>query len=189
MKYFLKIICFSIFCSFIAFCYSKKSPTDQHNTAAQNKLRLPDTLLTYSLSEHSLLLDSSQLANHFSLKIYAFIDVSCPSCIADIDKWNNVVPEFMKYKVPVILVCYSKNNFEYIKYLFENGQVKKFPFPLYLDITNQLHKQNSYIRENEGHQVVLTDQHNAILAMGNPLLSSEIKALYLKTIVEHATSH
>lgn len=184
-SYFFKISCLSIFCSCMLCCYSNKSPTDQQSKAATNKLRLPDTLITYSIGENSLLLDSGQLANYASLKLYAFIDVSCPSCIADIDQWNNVVPEFMKYKVPVLLICFSKNNFEYIKYLFENGQVKKFPFPLFLDVNSQLHKLNTFIKEDESHQVVLTDKHNTILATGNPLFSDDIKALYLNTIATY----
>lgn len=188
MSDFLKIIWFSIFCSFLLGCYSNKSPADPQIKLLTNKLWLPDSLLTYSISEDSLLLDSSHLANYSSLKIYAFIDVSCPSCIADIDRWNQVVPEFMKYKVPVLLICFSENNFEYIKYLFENGQVKKFPFPLFLDVTKQLHKLNSFVKENEAHQVILTDQCNTILATGNPLFSDDIKALYLKTIAMHDKS-
>lgn len=186
MNYLPRIISLIILYSCIVCCDFERVSTDQRSSISANKLRLPDTLLIYNTNMDSLLLDSSEIANHDFLKIYAFIDISCPSCITDIDQWNNIVPMFKKYNVPVLLICHSKGNFEYIKYLFENGQIKKFPYPLYLDVANQLHQRNTFIDKNEAHQAILTDRNNTILAMGNPLLSDEVKGIYVTTITKYA---
>ncbi len=130
-------------------------------------------------------MDSAKLADYSSFRIYAFMNVSCASCLPDVDKWNEAIPGFMKYKVPVILLCSAKDNFEYIKFLFENGKLKKFPFPLYLDVKNRFYKLNPFINEYVAHQAVLTDGNNTIIATGNPLHAEAIKATYIKKISKH----
>ena len=182
----LKIIRLLIICFLAAACQTPTSRDGRKDEGSRGDVfKLPDSMAVYSANKDSLLLDSSQLAHHSSLKIFVVIDVSCPSCVADIDQWRAIVPDFMKYQVPVLLICFSKNNFEYIQYLFENGQVKPFPFPLYLDISRQLHALNPFILEGIAHQAVLTDEKNVVLTTGSPLLDEETKNRYLKIISEH----
>ncbi|MDP1762541.1 MAG: hypothetical protein Q8L07_01555 [Sediminibacterium sp.] len=152
----------------------------EHSKNGQ-KLTIPDELQAYSPFKNYLL-DSNQLAQLPSSKIYAYVNVSCSSCIGDIEKWNELIPVFMQNNVPVMLIFYTKDNFEYIKYLCESGGVKKFPFPFYLDTKNKFSEQNPIFKEYEMKPVVLVDKNNTIICSGNPLYSEKVKDLYMKQI-------
>ncbi|HBJ01312.1 MAG TPA: hypothetical protein DDY89_11640 [Lysinibacillus sp.] len=98
-------------------------------------IKLPNNLIVYNPFNRSVL-DSNQIANS-TFKIYSFIDVSCPSCLTNLQNWNKVASELSKYKVPIILVCQSEDNFELIKYLCEKKDIPEFPFPFYFDDQKQ----------------------------------------------------
>ncbi len=152
-----------------------------HITGNKRKLKIPSELIVYSPFKNYLL-DNIQLKKHSSLKIYSYVNVSCPGCIADIDIWNKLAAEFIKKDVPVILVFYSKDNFEYIKHLCEVNEIKKFPFPFYLDNQNKFPIGNPDFEALETSPTVLIDRNNKIILTGNPLHSSKTKELYMAKI-------
>lgn len=142
---------------------------------------IPDSMEAYVPHKNDVYMDSAQLLNA-PYKIFSFINVSCVSCIPDIDKWDSVADEFMKHGVPVVLICDAKDNFEYLKYLFEEGKLKRFRFPLFLDSKNTFYKKNNFIRQDLAHQAVLTDAGNKIIAAGSAIYSDKIKAGYLQKV-------
>lgn len=143
-----------------------------------NFFTMPDGIQVYT-PFGNYLLDSARLQERSSFKIYSYINGSCPSCIEDITKWRDVVPEFMKFNVPVILIFHSKDNFELIKYLCESKKIEPFPFPFFLDYKEQFYKQNTFLKEFDSEKAtLLVDKTNKIVVMGNPLHSKKIKEQY-----------
>lgn len=152
-----------------------------NDTLLGKKIIIPETFEAYIPDKKNILMDSLQmvLANY---KVFSFINVSCVSCISDIDKWDSLSAELIQYGVPVILICDSKDNFEYIKYLFEQGKINHYSFPLFFDSKDEFYKKNRFIRQDLAHQVVLTNKNNEIIASGNPIYSNKIKERYLQKI-------
>lgn len=144
------------------------------------KLILPDSLSAYKPFTNYIA-DGVEMANA-AIKIYSHINASCPTCIRDIVLWNSIIPYFSKYKVPVILVCESKDNFELVKYFHESGEIKSFSYPLFFDLKNEYIKSNKFMKESQQFETVLTDKENNILLLGNPIRSKEMKELYIKEI-------
>jgi hypothetical protein len=88
----------------------------------------------------------------------------------------------MDFAVPVILICQSKDNFELIKYFCEQGDVKKFAFPFFLDTKNEFLDKNSFIDESTRFHVILTDSLNKILLFGDPTKSKKVMEQYLNVM-------
>lgn len=143
---------------------------------------MSDSMESYSPYREDIYMDSAEIfrANY---KIFAFINVSCVSCIPDISKWDSLAPTFMKHRVPVILICDAKDNFEYAKYLFEKRIIKHYSFPLFFDTKSIFYKNNFFLRHDLAHQAVLTDANNKIIATGSAIYSTEIKEYYLQRII------
>lgn len=144
------------------------------------KLMIPDSLSTY-VPFRDYIMDSVKLSNA-KFKIYSHINASCPTCVLDIKLWNSIITEFEKFKVPVILICESDDNFELIKYIHETGEIKDFSYPLFFDIKKEFFKQNKFMKESQHFETVLTDNENNILLLGNPIRSKEMRDMYLKEI-------
>ena len=150
------------------------------NQTLGKKLNLPNELELYEpFSE--FIIDSSEIANS-KLKIYTHINASCESCISKIKLWNSLAPTFSEYKIKIIIICSSKDNFELINHLIKSGEVEDFAFPLFFDLENKYLNLNGFMNEVEQFETVLTDTENNILLMGNPIYSNEMKDLYLKEI-------
>ena len=144
------------------------------------KLTIPDSLRIYA-PFHDYLADSVLISNA-KYKIYSHISASCPTCIRDIKLWNNIIPDFERFKVPVILICGSSDNFELFYYMYETGEINSFSYPFFLDIKDNYTKQNKFMKESQQFETVLTDKENNILLLGNPVRSKEMHYLYLKEI-------
>lgn len=116
------------------------------------------------------------------LKIYTLIDVSCSTCILKLEKWTQFQSE--AGNVAVIPVCHSGDNFEMLKYLFENNRVGKVRLPLVLDLDNQFKKQNPELISKYGELTALTDNSNHVLLTGNPIDDKSDKEKFMKLIRE-----
>lgn len=144
------------------------------------KLMIPDSLRIYA-PFFNYIADSVQLSNA-KYKIYSHINVSCPTCIHDIKLWNNIITDFEKLNVPVILICESDDNYELFKYILETGEIRTFSYPFFFDVKRDFYKQNKFMKESPHFETVLTDSENNILLLGNPIRSQEMKAMYLNEI-------
>lgn len=115
-------------------------------------------------------------------KIYSRVDASCGTCIGHINAWNELIPDFNRYKVPIILICSSDDNFKLIKYFCNTGKIKDFGYPFFLDQSNEFVKKNKFMATDKNFETVLTDRNNKILAIGSPVHSKGIKEIYFKEI-------
>ena len=186
MYYMLKPIVLCICMCGIVSCKNKQE-TDEVVSLKQvvenslgKKLILPNSLQEYSPFSNYVA-DSVAVVNS-EYKIYSKVDASCGTCISRINLWNGLALEFRKYNVPVILICDSDDKFELLKYFCESGKIKKFPYPFFLDKKKEFAKLNKFMVANKGFETVLTKNDNTIVLIGNPIMSAEIKDLYMKEI-------
>lgn len=176
-----------LFITIISACGNDGQKTAKDNTvvprniSSAERVILPDTMEVYAPFK-KYFMDSAEIARHSSLKVYSYVNVSCASCIAGIEKWDSVAQVFIKNKIPVILICYSKDNFELIKHLCEIGEVKHFSFPFYLDTQDRFSKTNPFFKEYVMDQTVLTDADNSVLLAGDPVHSQKTMELYMAEI-------
>lgn len=119
------------------------------------------------------------------LKIYTLIDVSCSTCLLKLEKWSQLQAELKDVKqVSVIPVCYAKDNFEMIRFLFESDKVGKIELPLVLDLDNNFKKANPNLVVEYGEFTALTDNTDHILLTGNPIENKNDKDKFLQKIAD-----
>jgi len=186
MKYFQKYILVGFYlCLLVSCAHDKNSEKIEllKKIITDNlgeKLILPDSIQIYKLHTTNIV-DSTSIFDS-PYKIYSHINVSCGACVMNIDQWSDLIPEFQQYKVPIILICKSDDNFELIKHLDISEQIQKFPYPLFFDKKDNFIKKNSFMHDVHEFRTVLTDRSDNILVMGNPLASKMTKKLYLDFI-------
>lgn len=168
-------------------CQNKQQKAKITNAIAQKiigqKLNFPDNLETYRPFK-DYLLDSTEVAKK-RLRIFTYINISCPSCIANLENWNKVASQLIKYNVPIFFLCYSEDNFEYIKFLCEQGKVKTFAFPFFFDKQDRFLKKNKFLTVSPNYHTVLLDENDKILWVGDPSHNPDMATQYLDLIKEY----
>lgn len=182
IKYILLVLCITSYISCKNRVYQEKNAflRSVMGNNIGKILILPDSLMVYSPFDNYIM-DSLNISLS-KFKIYSHINASCPTCIQDIILWDSINTDFNKYKVPIILICDSKDNFELIKYLHETGKIKSFSYPLFFDMKCDFVNQNRFMKESPEFETVLADRENIILLIGNPIHSRGIKDIYLNEI-------
>ena len=141
------------------------------NQAEIENVKVPEKIVSYNtetLKEEEVEMES--IAGDF--KIYTLIDVSCATCLAN--------------GLTVLPICYSKDNFELLKYLVESDKLGNVSIPLYLDTNNTFMHQNDSLISEHGKFTALTDTYGKILAKGDPTEDSDVKKKYLKLIIHES---
>ena len=141
------------------------------------KLAIPDGLMIYKPFT-DYIADSSEIFSS-SYRIYSYINVSCGTCINNIELWNSLIIELKELKIPVILICESDDKYVLFRYMCESGKIKKFSYPFVLNRNNDFTMKNPFMKIINNFQTVLTDKENTILLIGNPIYNKSIKELYL----------
>jgi len=144
------------------------------------ELLLPEELILYEpFSNYSMDSCDISIASH---KIYTHINVSCGSCLGEIKLWEELIPQFEKLGVPIIMICVSDDEFILFEYLCEENKFENYSFPFFFDKNDEYVKLNIFMEEDNGFKTVLTDKENNILLLGNPINSIEIKELFLEKV-------
>ncbi len=112
----------------------------------------------------------------------SYINVSCPTCIEEIDKWAEFYKEVRNEHLNILLIFFSKDRFEYIMFLIETGVIKDFPFPFYLDETGSFSASNPVFNDPVADKTLLIDKPKRELIKGNPLHKENIKQQYLEIL-------
>lgn len=144
---------------------------------------IPDNLrMLFPFSKNSL--DSVELATS-ELKIYTYVNVSCPKCILEIEDWVDFFKQIEKHNVSLIFVCGSDyDDFNTILYLLENQILNIEQHHLFADSSNSFIENNSFMKENMHFKTFLTDRSGGIIYAGNPIYSERIKDIYIEKIIE-----
>lgn len=143
------------------------------------KLIIPDSLIIYAPFCDYISNSALSLLSNAKFKIYSHINVSCPTCIRDIQMWNDITLNFRKFKTSLILICESDDNFELFKYMHKAGEIKSVSYPFFFDVKREFFKQNQFMKESPQFETVLTDRDNNILLLGNPIRSKKIENIYI----------
>lgn len=167
-----------LFC--VLLCASCKEHKEK-NTAAREKISMPDHVEIYNPYMGKDI--SDPLKSNAALKIYTLIDVSCSPCFLKLQKWDKLQDEIKAIgPVAIIPVCYSKDNFEMIRFLFESEKIPQNHLPLVFDLDNKFRKQNATLVNPLGELTALTDENNNVLLTGNPLDDKDDKDKFFKMI-------
>ena len=119
------------------------------------------------------------------LKIYTLINASCSTCLLKLKKWNNFLALVSSLKnVSIIPVCFSNDNFELLKFGFENNTLPKVHLLLVLDRDGpgSFRAQNQSLISKSGEFTALTDANNHILLMGNPTESAADSSKFMEKL-------
>jgi len=174
-------IFFLLFASILLSCAGKVKKNASEKSDVQGAVILPDSVELYN----PFLGDS--LANPFitnsGYKVYTLIDASCTSCMAKLQKWS-VFEASIKDKgsVSLIPICYTKDNFDILKFYFEKDSTSRLQVPLVLDLKNEFVKHNAPLISQSGEMTVLTDARNIILLRGDPIGNQQDKEEFIKRI-------
>jgi hypothetical protein len=162
----------------VASCIEKK-----RSASGGEIIAVPERVEVYNPStgdSNTLLLKR----NKKRYKIYTLINASCSSCIFELEKWTefqSMIPNVNE--VSIIPVCFSHDNFELLKFAFENNKVKKISLPLVLDTGENGFKQmNEKFVKKYGNFTVLADTDNHVLLQGNPMENLNDKAKFLSRL-------
>jgi hypothetical protein len=158
----------SIYCLLLLYILCLLSCSDQkENSLAGTKIVMPAHVEIYN----PLIEDASArnaINGHKKLKVYALVDASCATCLFKLNKWDSL--QSKNPNVAVMPVCFSKDNFEQLKFLFESSKIG-IKVPLILDIEDSFAKQNKAAIISRD-LALLTDGEDRVLFSGS-LLDNE----------------
>lgn len=118
------------------------------------------------------------------LKVFSYINVSCSTCLDELENWSTLATELSAYKIPVILVLQSKDRYELLKYLIEENKLKPYPYPFVFDVNNQYFPFNRFLSEADRLYTVTTTKKDKILYVGDPMHVESDRTKLLASIKE-----
>ena len=143
-------------------------------------VKLPQQLTLYNFSNGIDTLVKVNKSDNY--RVYTLIDVSCSTCLLKIEKWNDFYLKLKNYNIQFFPICYTKDNFELLKYLFENNTLQGVEMNLYLDPGKIFIENNKNLINKLGEFTALTDAKNKIIINGDPIMNSDISKLYFEKI-------
>lgn len=157
------------------------SCTHKKNYSDGVKVVMPTDIEIYS----PLGADTSRafLTDHQSpLKIYTLINTSCATCLMKLERWDKFQTENPDFsKVPIIPVCFSKDSFALLKFLFDSHKIKSMHLPLVLDVKHTFHDLNKTVVRT-GDFTALTDAEDHIIVGGDPLENENVRTRFLEAL-------
>lgn len=113
-------------------------------------------------------------------KLLVYVDtVGCTSCKLQLEQWHDWIQYLNKkspYKVSYLFYFFPKNA-EELKELLEYN---KFPIPVCMDEKDEINHLNHF---NKGIHVLLLDENDRVVLIGNPILNPKIKDLYWQVLI------
>lgn len=178
MRYFitlLLLVTLTVSCKEI----EKKRITRLVNEWNGKLIYYPDSMCVTSYSVDTIITKCGR--EKFPYTILNYVDtVGCFSCKLQLPRWKEMIEEFDSIypnKITCLMVFYSKNKKQLIRILKREG----FNSFVYIDDADTLNQINKFIDE-EGFHTFLLDKDNRIIAIGNPILNPNVKALYERII-------
>lgn len=167
----MKTLLFCLFLSvFLSSCHQKEENVENKILLLPKKMEI-----YYPVGEESV-----EVTRNPSYKIYVLIDVSCSTCLLKFKLWDDYYKKIREHNsTQLVPVCSSKDNFELLKYWFENDKIYKISVPILLDTENKFKILNRDLFDGVEDIAILTDTANRILLIGNPLEDQQDKKIFL----------
>lgn len=167
MKTSLKITPFIIIVLAFSFCNTKNNTENvvrNGKSLANTVLTLPDSLTLYN-SEFS---EAPRSVAINSTSVVVFINVSCVTCIGDIDYWLENSVKLQEKNIPMIFILRASDDFYFFKFLVENEKKELPEGSFYFDINDEFRVFNEKLLTHEVN-TFLIDQGLVIIKSGNPV--------------------
>lgn len=142
----------------------KNNPKQQTNN--NSIVKLCDTLKIYNPFRVHIANNNQTLPSP-KYKMFVYLNVACSSCLAEMNEWAEISKKLKDGNCECYFILYSKDNFQYFKYLYEAYEIKKIEFPFYLDKNDCFLSANPFLIKFATGQNFLTDEKNNILLKGN----------------------
>ncbi|WP_339865976.1 hypothetical protein [uncultured Algoriphagus sp.] len=175
MKNRLKIITNIILIFSLSFCTTK---TKIENTQAERKdtqnklLTLPNCLTLYNLDTNQSSHEGKTIEIDQSA-IIVFINVSCVTCIGDLDFWLENSRKLQEKNIPLVYILRASDDFYFFKFLVENENKELAPGSYFFDINDEFRKLNEELLLNETN-TFLINQNLEIITSGNPAKNKSV---------------
>lgn len=152
-------------------CKNKKVEDQIFNWVGK-KIRLIDTLPVYNSFDNTYC-----TFNSFNLeqeKIIIFINGNCFTCAEDLVLWKRILDEVKGKNVQVLIYLFITD----FKVLEPYLKKWNFSYPIILDRNNLFFTTNE-ISDKQLFQVMLLNENNTVIFVGNPLKDKNIENFYL----------
>lgn len=120
-------------------------------------------------------------ASKFKILVYTD-SVGCVGCNLRLSQWKEWMTQINSISdnnVSFLFFIHPKDMTDLLLLLYSQN----FDVPICIDKNNSLHKLNHF-PSNAMLQTFLLDEHNKVLAIGNPMLNPQIKELYMNIIFD-----
>lgn len=114
-------------------------------------------------------------------KVLTYVDsTGCTSCKLRLPEWKNfmsVVDSVTSRSVHFLFFLNAKDR----KEIRHTLRTERFHHPVCIDVEDSLNKLNAFPND-VSFQTFLLDENNKVIAIGNPVLNTKVRELYLKVI-------
>jgi len=163
----------------------KNAVTFFQNSNIQNqgkiKIKWTDSLIVYNPLNITLN-SKNQVFPNCKFKVYVYLNLSCSSCLDELNEWSKLSIIFKEKKVELRMIGYAKDNFEYFKYLYESKEINQLPFPFFFEDKFDFSKSNRMFKKYEMNKIALTDNEEIILLIGNLIQSKDLYDTFINII-------
>ena len=117
--------------------------------------------------------------NEYRFKIVSFINGDCPSCLENMDLWEDFIPQINNKDSILFIIYLCSSNFDYLK---KYCKLLSNPFVTIIEDNDKIFYKSNSLSDNKMFHTFITNQSNEILLVGNPVLNKNLEVLYLKLI-------
>jgi len=178
-KYYALLLFVIILCINYSACKNKHSKEQKVNQYIGKKINLPKDSI-FILKKDSLKPVKTFNSSKNKIKIVTRINGQCHICVLHLDQWKQeIMKKFKGYSVQFIYYLYT-DNFELFKkkYYYRISGA----YPLLIDTTNAFIRNNQLPKMDQRFHTFLLDRNNKAILVGNPLLNTKIRELYIEEI-------
>lgn len=167
----------------ILFVYCKESEQDRIarlvNVWIGKTIQFPSQMCLTSFVNDTVITQCTRKQSSYT--ILSYVDtIGCTSCRLQLPKWKEMVgylDSIYPNRVNFLMVFYPKERTKLIKYL-RNERFDRF---VYIDEMDSLNLMNKFLHE-EHFCTFLLNKDDKIVVIGNPVLNSKVKEIYLNVI-------
>jgi hypothetical protein len=170
----LTLVCFISFS-----CKNKSSEKNEVEKYIEKNIQMPKDSILLLKNDSVLSIKKANLESD-KIKIVSRINSQCHSCVHHLDQWKQeLMKRFKDRSIQFVFYLYT-DSFELFKRKFYHRI--SGTYPLLIDTTNAFIRDNNLPKMDQRFHTFLLNRKNEVILVGNPLLNSEIRELYLKEI-------
>jgi hypothetical protein len=154
----------------LSFCTTKikvENLKENHEDLKTRLLTLPNSLTLYNLDTIQI----SQQGETIKIDqptIIVFINVSCITCIGDLDFWLENSKKIQEKSIPLTFILRASDDFYFFKFLVENEKKELAQGSYFFDIYDEFRMLNEDLLLNKTN-TFLINQNLEIIISGNPV--------------------